>query len=111
MRIRDAHGFPYFWLVRLPLIALTPLAGTMIYDVFAHKHIVPSSTGFFWSSMVLPSLLNLSAGAQIIAVPIGIYAMYKASCLRSPAHWLALSCGSLTLMLAWWLYNQPVHIQ
>jgi hypothetical protein len=108
VQIHCARGFPYFLLVRGPLIILVPLAGMMIYDV-SYQH-VADANWFFWADIVLPSLLGLSAIAQFVAIPVGLHAMFKANCLQSAAHWLALACGLLELALVWWLYRQPVYV-
>jgi hypothetical protein len=109
VQIHCARGFPYFLLVRGPLIILASLAGMMIYDI-SYEHASLDANWFFWSDGVLLTLLCVSAIAQLIAIPVGLHAMFKANCLQSAAHWLALSCGLLELALLWWLYRQAVYV-
>lgn len=102
MAIPKVPGFPYFFLVRLPVGYLLPLACLLNWSRLGHVSQLLQN----WLATILVPAFLVGVALQLLWVPMGGIALLTSSIRLSPylllAHLLAMLCGAMQVVLIVW---------
>lgn len=112
MGIPKVPGFPYFFLVRLPIVYLVPtlIAGLLSWLQVGYLGLPWS----FWDGLesITVAMVLLGATLQLLWVPMGGTALMaspiRLSAYAVVAHLLAMLCGALQFVLLYWQISMSV---
>lgn len=100
----EVPKFPYWVLVRLPLVTLVGFLGVILTALACRMFKIPLGETFVAVVGIISLSVLLVGILQIVAVPFALWVLLGIERWKSPAHWMAVMCGSVYLWFCWYYF-------